>query len=283
VFRTSAGRANIAALITASAGAIILVLALFDAPGAVLLGVGIAGAVIGATGAFLTQRLKQQNMLQRWMVSRADAETQRQAYFERVVLVEEPGGNAGIPLAVLQLEYFRRFQLDVQLRYYDDKQRKARRAADRTIAYAAGATFFGALSTGLAGLLGSGNPDWAGLAALGILGTSLASYSAVREAIGQDARNAARFEQTRVALRDLYAHLDEVRDAVASGNRAALHEFVTAAHDNLSLEHRQWLREAELAHNGLARLEQVLRGDELSPEPARGDAEGAGIAAPPGG
>ncbi len=255
-FKRAAGQANLAALVTAWASAAVLLAALLGAPGLVLLGLGTAGALTGATGAFLTQRLRQQHLLQRWMTARADAETYRHSYFEQVVMA----APADPAVALLQLEYFRRYQLDMQVRYCDQRQRQHRRAADRTITYAAAAGFFAALSTGLAGLLGAGEgADWAGLAALGIIGTSIAAYAAVREAIGQDARNAERFEQTRVALRDLAARLDDVREAVAAGHVEPLHEFVAAVHEHLALEHRQWLRDAEVAHSGLARLEEALR------------------------
>lgn len=281
-FKRAAAQANAAALMTAWASAGVLLAALFDAPGLVLVALGALGALAGAFGAFLTQRLRQQHLLQRWMAARANSETHRHTYFEQVVLTDpsadppsEPtaaddaNGAKGAPeLSLLQLEYFRRYQLDVQLRYCDQRQRQHRRSADRTVSYAAAAGFFAALSTGLAGVLGAeGDVDWAGLAAFGIVGTSLASYAAAREAIGQDSRNAERLEQTRIALRDLYARLDDVRHAVALGNRWALEEFVAAVHEHLSLEHRQWLREAEMAHSGLARVEAALRGP-AAPEAA---------------
>src|SRR5690606_22852626 len=94
------------------------------------------------------------------------------------------GANDPPHRALLQLEYFRRYQLDVQSHFYDVRQRQHQSSADRTVTYAAAAGFVAAFSTGLAGLLGAGEgTDWAGLAALGIVGTSIATFAGVRESI----------------------------------------------------------------------------------------------------
>src|SRR5690606_8388698 len=219
-FKRIANQANVAGLLTAWLSALVLVAALLAAPSAVLLVVGIAGAATGAYGAFLAQRLRQQHLLQRWMTARAEAEEFRHRYFEVVTLTPSPDIGANDPphRALLQLEYFRRYQLDVQSHFYAVRQRQHQRSADRTVTYAAAAGFVAAFSTGLAGLLGAGEgTDWAGLAALGIVGTSIATFAGVRESITQDGRNAERYGRTRAALREVHVRLDEVREAVAAG------------------------------------------------------------------
>ncbi len=263
-FKRVANQANIAGLVTAWLSALVLVIALLGAPRGALLVVGIAGAATGAYGAFLAQRLRQQHLLQRWMTGRAEAEEFRHRYFEVVTLAPPPVIEGSDPRisALLQLEYFRRYQLDVQAHFYDVRQRQHQRSADRTVTYAAAAGFVAAFSTGLAGFLGAGEgTDWASLAALGIVGTSLATFAGVRESITQDARNAERYGRTRAALREVHLRLDEVREAVATGNREVLAEFVVAIHEHLSVEHRQWLTEADSTRAGLARLERALRGE----------------------
>ena len=263
-FKRTAGQSNLAAMMTAWLSALVLLAALMGAPGAVLIAVGSGGAVTGALGAFLTQRLRQQGLLHRWMSARAKAEEHRRNYFDLVTLTDPPADSDVPETSLFQLEYFRRYQLDVQVRYYDVRQRRHRIAADRTVTYAAGAGFFAALSAGLAGLLGaSEGAEWAGLAALGIMGTSLATYATVRDSIGQDARNADRYEHTRSGLREISLHLDEVREAVAAGNRDPMHEFVGAVHEQLAAEHQQWLSATDGANTGLTRLEEALRGPSI--------------------
>jgi hypothetical protein len=226
-FKVAASRANLSVLAIAALGATVMLLALF---------------------AYLTQRLKQTQMFQRWMSARADAEERRREFFRLVAQVDpqaDSGAAASLPL--LQLEYFRRYHLDVQIRYYDQRQKSHQREADRTATFAAFAVFLAALDSA-----------WAGLAAFGILGAALTSFATTREAIGQDARNAERYSRTHAALRRLSARLDDVREAVAGGNYAALAEYLTAVEDHLSVEHRQWLNEAESTRGGLERLDEAL-------------------------
>jgi hypothetical protein len=101
--------------------------------------------------------------------------------------------------------------------------------------------------------------QWAGLAALGVLGAALTSFATTRESIGQDARNAERYGRTRAALRRLTTRLDDVREAVAQGNAQALEEFVAAVNEQVSVEHRQWLNDGDSTRAGMARLEIALQ------------------------
>jgi hypothetical protein len=260
-FKVAASRANLSVLAIAALGATVMLLALFEAPSFALLPLGVAGGAAGAYAAYLTQRLKQTQMFQRWMSARADAEERRREYFRLVANIDpaEAGSSEAVSLPLLQLEYFRRYHLDVQIRYYDERQKSHQREADRTATFAAFAVFLAALFTGVGGALGSGlDSEWAGLAAFGILGAALTSFATTREAIGQDARNAERYSRTHAALRRLSARVDDVREAVAAGNYAALAEYLTAVEDHLSVEHRQWLNEAESTRSGLERLEEAL-------------------------
>jgi hypothetical protein len=269
-FKVAANRANVSVLAISFLGAAVMFVALFDAPSFALLPLGIAGGAAGAYAAYLTQRLKQTQMFQRWMTARAEAEERRREYFDLVTRASAEGtGDEQVPLALLQLEYFRRYHLDVQIRYYDRRQRAHQREADRTATFAALAVFLAALFTGIGGVMGSGvRSEWAGLAAFGILGAALTSFATTRESIGQDARNAERYARTRASLRRLSARLDDVRAAVAAGNREALTEFVAAVDEHLSVEHRQWLSDTESTRAGLTRLEETLVRPSGGSEPA---------------
>jgi len=54
----------------------------------------------------------------KWLAARGEAEQLRVALFDRVLVVNETAGNGELPLLPLKLAYFRRYQLDVQLRYF---------------------------------------------------------------------------------------------------------------------------------------------------------------------
>ncbi len=264
-FKRAAGGANITILLTATLGAAVMLVALIEiaVSDVLVLALGVTGLIVGAMGAYYNYQLKQRALLRGWMKARAKAETQRAEYFT-VVTNDEPaaGSNAGIPLGLLQLEYFRRYELDVQVTYYTTRQDDHRRAADRTAILGGVAVFLAALVTGLGGFLGGlVDPTWAGLAALGILAAALAAFASNRDAISQDSRNAERYERTREALQGLAARLDEVRAAVAEGNHVALREYVAAVHDHMSVEHRQWLSAAESTRAALGRLDAVLSRD----------------------
>jgi len=99
-----------------------------------------------------------------------------------------------------------------------------------------------AIATGAAGILGASlHVAFASIAAFGAIFTALGSFASMREAVGQDRRNAERYGRTYELLRELDRRLDLVREAVLSFGNAPLLDYVLAINEQLSLEHRQWL------------------------------------------
>lgn len=212
-----------------------------------------AGAVVtGALARMWIKRIKEGRLLERWMAARADAETERLRYFESITA----GTDSVDP--ILLLEYFRRFQLDVQRAYYRNRGVDHRRAADRALNRGSIAVAGGAAASGLAGVLSVFQPAWTALAAVGLTGQAWASTVTNEEATAQSRRNAERYDRTGVTLDRIYERLDEVRTAVAGGDTAVLSEFVETVHEQLSLEHRQWQEEMHVAGTAIGRLEQLL-------------------------
>ena len=186
----------------------------------------------------------------------------RLEYF-RLVATMKPG-MVGVtskdvpPIELLQLEYFRRFQLDVQLAYYAGRGEQHREEASKSVrlgSYAALATMLG---SGLAAGFGAVSSELASLAVLGVVGAALASLAANREALSQDRRNAERYRRTLFALEEISKDLDRVRRAAAARDREMVARFVDAVNDELSLEHRQWLKEIEGASKPVRELKQAL-------------------------
>jgi hypothetical protein len=264
-YKDIAGRANITVLVTACAGAVIMLVALFDFPGWRVLwfAMGLFALASGAYGAVLSYVLKHGSLFHRWMRARAAAESHRLEYFRRLSSANWPiGSDSGVHLGLLQLEYFCRYQLEVQVSYYDSRQLDHQRGADVTAWIGGLAIALAAVATGLAGMLGSGvDSGWAGIAALGIAGAALASFARAKEIISQDSRNSERYERTRGNIQQIKVRLDEVRRAVFGGNREALLEFVAVVHEQLSLEHRQWLDSTRTTSDGMTRLEAALSRD----------------------
>jgi hypothetical protein len=117
---------NAAVLATGVIGALIMVAGMveqrFDdaALWPLLLVLGLAALVSGALASMWLFRVREGQMLDDWMSERAHAETARLAYF--ATLAELPGDGASeLPLGLLKLEYFRRYQLDMQIAYYDPR------------------------------------------------------------------------------------------------------------------------------------------------------------------
>jgi hypothetical protein len=69
-------------------------------------------------------------------------------------------------------------------------------------------------------------------------------------------------------LERIESRLTDVREAVAGGSQEALDQFVNAVHEQLSLEHRQWLSGAEAISGGIATLEETLARLKENIEPA---------------
>jgi hypothetical protein len=217
-------------------------------------------ALIGvASGAFASMslfRVKEGRLLEDWMAARARAETKRLSYFSYIV--NSSAGPLDSELELLKLEYFRRYQLDLQLAYYKSRRSGHRNSAKRTLDISAVSVLVAAIASGAAGVLGALNSQWAALGSVAVFGAALQGFAAAREAINQDRRNAERYDNSAQALQGLRERLDDVRHSIAAGSTSVLGEYVGAVQDQLSLEHRQWLEGAENMQAAVARLEKAL-------------------------
>lgn len=225
-----------------------------------LIFLGIISVVFGGLGKMWMSRVRGSRLLERWMEQRASAETYRLRFFELVIRPQEvTKDTSGILLSLLQLQYFVRYQLEVQIAYYLNRGKDHRSAADKTIRMAGMAMFLGSLGAGLGGVLGGVfKPDMVIIAALGVVGASLASYAVNIEAVNQDRRNVERYGRTLETLQKLRERLDDVRKAMVASRHEVLEMFVASVHDQLSLEHRQWISAASDISQTLSKLEKAL-------------------------
>jgi hypothetical protein len=254
-------RANRAVLGTATVSALLMAVALLAGRlGGLTQTILIVLALIGvATGGFASMslfRVKEGRLLEDWMMARARAETKRLSYFNYIV--NSSVGPLDPQLELLKLEYFRRYQLDLQLAYYKTRRSDHRNSAERTLNISAGSIMVAAIASGAAGVLGALRSEWAALGSLAVFGAALQAFAAARESLNQDRRNAERYDNTAQALLGLRERLDDVRVGIAAGATSVLGEYVGAVQDQLSLEHRQWLEGAENMQAAVARLEKAL-------------------------
>ena len=261
-FKEAMRWANAAVLATGVLGASIMVAGILEEARddgdlwPLLLVLGLCALVSGALASMWLFRAREGNLVEAWMSGRAHAESARLEYFATLVRLEN--GPSDPPLGLLKLEYFRRYQLDVQLAYYDQRGRQHRQSADRTLTIGGFAAALAAVASGSAGIVASIEAPWAALAALGVIGTALAAFAATREAVNQDRRNAERYGRTLSALEILRGRLDDVRGGVLAGSQAVLEEYVAAVHEQLSLEHREWLSGAESTRSAIGKMDETL-------------------------
>ncbi len=264
-FRRESNRANVTVAIAGMLSAGVLVVATFSTDlnsgvsTSLFVTLGVLGVVVGAAGAMFLSHINRGDLLTRWMGNRAQAEMHRAEYFETVTSVVPGDSQADeIPIELLQLEYFRRYQLDVEESYYRNRQSDHRASGDRTVRIGSVAVFVSALGTGLAGVLATIDPRFAAIATLALFGTVLSGFATYRESISQDRRNAERYDRTHQALVALRLHLGQVRERSLAGDRGSMEAYVRAVNNVISAEHRQWLAGDELIRSAIADLERSL-------------------------
>jgi len=207
------------------------------------------GLVSGAlAGAWLNQ-IGAGKLIERWLSTRADAEGLRLRYF---LAVTRPAD--AIETRLLQFEYFRRFQLDVQQNYFEGRRRDHERASQGALTVGSWSMAGVALANGLA-LQGV---EWAGIAALGVAGQAFSSAVSNREASRQDTANAERYGKTWRKLQQLRERLDDVRRAAAGGDSESMQQFIEAVHEQLAAEHAQWASSAEQISGAVSKLNARL-------------------------
>lgn len=263
LFKSTASRANWAVFLTACFSTLLLIVApLKLGPGVptnvVLALLGVCGVIAGALGAMWVYRTREGKLLDNWMGSRAAAEALRAQYFQTATSLELADTNSPIAPALLQFEYFRRYDLDVEVAFYEKRGADHQREAEQMLRISAFSVALASISAGLAAVLGSLNTAWVSIAALGTVATALSSFAATRESVGQSRRNAERYANTSDALAMLKGKLDAVRTAAAAGEREPVKQFVAAAHEQISAEHKQWLAAEQAIQPAIDKLDDTL-------------------------
>ncbi len=223
------------------------------------LALGIISLVGGAWAALVLHRVSGGHILERWMQARAAAETDRLGYFNRLVRLVSEKHSDDPQLQMLCLEFFRRYQFTIQQKYYEGRGIKHRNSYKKTISIGSAAAFILALGSGVTAILGAFQAELLQFAVLGILGTALATVASRREELNQDERNSERYRRTADLLSHIRERHSEVQEAIAMGSVDVLQQYVAAVHEQLSLEHRQWLSETEEMDETIKALSRSLK------------------------
>jgi hypothetical protein len=202
----------------------------------------------------------------KWMDARAEAELARAGIFSEIMDAEEAARDNEIPVLPLKLEYFRRYHLDVQRRYYRRRGDQHLHDADRTKRWER-TSFLLSLSCVLIAVWASlpllahlrvplhssvqGIVDFAAttqindekwLLALGVMAAAFFGFATSRSLMNLDERNALRYVATLGKLDTLVEDgLEAARKHAAKGEAAEVRKFTQRAQDIMSAEHEEWL------------------------------------------
>jgi hypothetical protein len=183
-----------------------------------------------------------------WMSERALAESMRAKLFGEVAKSTDEVKAGETALLPLQLEYVRRYQLDVQTAFYIKRGIDHKTAAARLAKLRYLVVIF--LIVGVVPLLywlatsgGILTEIWErAFHSFGLLAGALQTLIATHEEQAHNARNAGRYESTGNNLLNLsQTPLEAARAAAALGDRATVMTFINKLHQQLSREHSEWL------------------------------------------
>lgn len=193
---------------------------------------------------------------EKWMRRRTDAETARLEYFYRIASAKEPTEEGEQALLPLQLEYFRRYQLDVQRAFYRIRARQhaaqagqSNRAATQSgllTVIASIPVFYGAVEFAAPGLLASffelTPKNELPFVVLGMVLASWASSRAEIARLNMHERNAARYMLVSEDLEKFAGDpLAAARAAAVAGERESVLFFVDTVQGVVSSENQEWI------------------------------------------
>jgi hypothetical protein len=146
-----------------------------------------------------------------------------------------------IDLLPLQLEYFRRYHLETQLNYFLERAQHHERAARQLVTGGALLALLTTVAVALGGLASDLGQWIAPVALIGVAAPVLVAANANLRLLSQDRRNAARYRNAAVKLRDKQGTITELRAKARAGEVKALREFFTEVCDIISMENSEWL------------------------------------------
>jgi hypothetical protein len=225
-FKNTVSKADNAIFCTASLGALLLVAGGLQA----LLGVsgpwvgrtiGLLGFISSGLAVMWLSQLHGGALSKQWAEERAKAEAKRLAYFKTVM-----EGATKTPLdQLLALEYTRRFLLDNQIDYFKERGGEQGKAAGAALKTSTRAVFVSSSFTAIAGALSMWRPEFAVVAAVGVIASAYAALVVSRSAVNQDRKNADRYLAAEYQLKERKLDLDTYREKTASGQNGAVEEF----------------------------------------------------------
>ncbi len=200
----------------------------------------------------------------KWLEARGEAELLRTAFFNQVTRASEPVvRDKEIALLPLQLAYFRRYQLDVQLRYFSGRGKELTQTAGLSFTFTAFCALIAIAALVLAGVSflhlhheqGNAVPDfilpimepqqlerltyWAFLA---LAASTVYAVLATHQNVSEDQRNGTRYLSLYENLKFLKSMgYETARKAAENGDRETVEKFISLIQDKMVAEQSEWV------------------------------------------
>jgi len=258
-FKKTVTNADTAVFCTASLGALLLIAGglqvLFGGIGHwIVRAIGILGVVSSGLAAMWLNQVRGGALSSKWAEMRAKAEAKRLTYFKTVM--ETASEN---PLdQLLALEYTRRFLLDNQIDYFNERGEQHENAAGISLKNSTRAVFASSSFTAIAGFLSMWQPELAVVAGLGVIASAYAALVVSRSAVNQDRKNADRYLTAEYQLKERRLDLDIYRERTASSDTKAVQEFFEPIFVTLKTDHKAFLDDADERELAIGDMEKRL-------------------------
>jgi Protein of unknown function (DUF4231) len=208
----------------------------------------IVGLFVAAAAAAL---LGSQNFIERWTEQRRQAELQRREIFTHLLELATKEVRKALPMAdpanpVRQvLEFFRRYQLDLQISYYARSGARARSWAGVLGWITALLAAFAAITGAIGGL---GTPAAAAISAfLGIAVPLFLSGAQSWRAAALDSDKAAAYDKAGKELEKARLDLSHYERSADAGDAADVKAFIDQVHLVMATENNAWVPAANVA------------------------------------
>lgn len=215
----------------------------------------ILAIISSALAGIYIKLIKSKKLLTKWMEARSEAEESRIGYFD--MLAKKMEGKS-IDQHLQVLEYFRRYQLDVQLTFYEFKSKALEKKANQSLTIIAILAGVVIIINSIAGL-GFGS-KYAFLASIAIIIQAYSFMVSNKELDDQNERNAERYSRTRKVMAELKARVDRVKIAIRKNDTSTLAIYFKAVHEPLSIENKQWLKSMNSSTMAIQELEKHIDG-----------------------
>lgn len=193
-------------------------------------------------------QLRNKKSFGHWQQFRTAAETARIELFETVCGLKndspkEAAGENELALLPLQLEYFLRYQLQVQLNYYRDRGAEHEAAAGKFVSRGTMITFIATVAAALGGMKADFG-DWVSVGAIaGLVAPVLLAAQTSLSRLNQDERNATRYGITYRHLQNYEKMIDTIRKAATADDSNTVHSYIRSVNELISIEHKEWTKQ----------------------------------------